>query len=117
MRYFMGLAGGSLAVLQVQYDHGVCGFAAAATPQKGPHAAERQSADKREAQQYTDQNKGVDHQVADIVTARGDALVEGDVRVITNEGQQFLGSIGIGRRQNHDAAEKLLSLIRYHADI
>src|ERR1022692_4645334 len=74
---------------------------------RGRHAAKRparcRTPIRRQARSTAvyDQNKGVDHQVADIVTARGDAFVDRDVRVITNEGQQFLGSIGIGRRQNH----------------
>ena len=52
MRQFMGLALGSRAVLEVQYDHGVGLVAAAATPQEGSQATEGQSANEREDQQY-----------------------------------------------------------------
>src|SRR5580658_7343703 len=100
MRQFMGLESGVSAVFQVQHDHGVGSFAPAAAPQKGPYAAERQAADERKAQQYTNQNKGVNHQVANIVAACVDTLVKGDIRLVADQRQQLLGRVGVGRRQD-----------------
>ena len=95
------MEGGSSAVQEVQHDHRVGRFAAPATPQERSHAAERQPANEREAQQYADQNKGVDHQIADVVPARRNPFVERYVRLITDQGQEFFSRVGIGRGQNH----------------
>src|ERR1035437_8790528 len=67
---------------QMQRDHGVGLFAMAGTPPEGPVTAQSQARNHRERQQYPNENEGIYHQVADIVAARGDVLVEGHFGLI-----------------------------------
>src|ERR1700677_2374942 len=78
---------GRLAISQVEHDHGVGRLAPASAPQKRAHAAERQASNRSEHQQYPNQNKGVNHQVADVVAACGDAFVERDVGLVADKRQ------------------------------
>ena len=58
-------------------------------------------ADHAEDEQYPHENKGIDHQIADVIAARGNMFLLGDIGPILHLREQPLGLIRVGRSHHH----------------
>src|ERR1039458_216293 len=85
--------------LQVQRDERVGLFAGSSAVAEGLQATHRQPGHDRKSQQYPDENESVYHQIADVVPLRGNTLVQGNIRLVLDMGQQLLSGVRIRRFQ------------------
>src|SRR5437899_53463 len=91
----------ALLIAQMERNHAISLSAGPAAPQKRPNAAIEQAGDNEEPEQYPYEFKGIYDQIADVVAGRGDALVPGDGRLVTDLSQQPFGIVRTGRREDH----------------
>src|ERR1700691_5411196 len=86
---------------QMQGDHGVGVPAVFSAPAQYLQATHAEPSGNAENQQYPRENKGVDYQVTDVVAARGNVLLLGDIGPILHLGEEALGLVRVGWRAHH----------------